>query len=170
MTIAANPPSRNTDQSTTNPVEGSASLTSPTTVRGETKKARTTPPTVPTTATKRVLAMLTSTELAPGNAQGAQGGVRLGLNGGLPGQRLGDDDNADQCSQTGQDPPSDRLGVDRVFDHGGFVVEVGDREAPQCLRPSLELGKVGGAMAQLDEVAYTRTVFGLTIRPKAEVV
>ena len=59
--MAANPPSNRTGASKTNPVEGSANRTSPTTVTGETKNARRTPPAVPTTATKSVLTRLTTT-------------------------------------------------------------------------------------------------------------
>ena len=91
-------------------------------------------------------------ELTPGNSQSTQRGVRLGVHRGLSSQRLGDHDDPDQCSETGQDPPSDGLGADRGLDLGRFVVDIGDREAPQRLRLSLELREAGRAMAKLDEV------------------
>jgi hypothetical protein len=151
-TIAANPPSNRTGASKTNPVEGSANRTSPTTVRGETKNARTTPPGRSDDGDEERPGHAHQHELAPGNSQCAQRGVRLGFDGGLPGQRLDDHDDPHQRRETGQDPPSDGLGADRVFDPGRFVVDIGDREAPQRLRLSLELREAGRAVAKLDEV------------------
>ena len=111
-----------------------------------------TPPAVPTTADEERPGQAHQHELAPGNPEGAQRGVRLGFDGGLPGQRLDDHDNPDQRGETGQDPPSDGLGADRVFDHGRFVVDIGDREAPNAFAWVWNCGKAGRAMAKLDEV------------------
>ncbi len=59
--MVSNPPSRKTNGSNANPPEGSASFTSPTSVKGDTRNAKTTPPIAPAAPTIRVLTMFTST-------------------------------------------------------------------------------------------------------------
>ena len=87
-----------------------------------------------------------------GETESAQRGERVGLDRGLAGQRLGDDDHADQRGQTGQDPPPDGLGMDGQLDRLGIRIEVGHRQRAERPDTCLEAGEIRLAMPEPNEV------------------